>query len=162
MQLARPQRGAWTWIGVISLITADQTLKALVYIAGPPASAPHNLIILGPKPNPDGPFSIPLPLPLLITVAAAVVGYIIYLLTREDPLASSKATRGLVLISAGGLSNVTDRILHGTVIDILSISSLSLNAADIFIAAGALLLVIDRAQSYKTNAAAALHLTNRG
>ncbi len=42
----------------------------------------------------------------------------------------------LVLIMAGGLSNLFDRLMRGYVIDIVTIAGLSLNIADIAICIG--------------------------
>ncbi|MBQ6143459.1 MAG: signal peptidase II [Clostridia bacterium] len=89
---------------------------------------------------------------ILVAITIIFIAYFLYLVTIK------KIKDRLFILSAafivgGGISNLTDRVLHGHVIDYLSVSFFLpvCNLADYFISAGVILLGIYILKTEKTN-----------
>ena len=83
----------------------------------------------------------------LIVVSIAVAAFVLYLATRTTP-DQIVARAGFALIVGGALGNLIDRAVYGHVIDYILFhtpvwSFAVFNLADVFISAGAVLVVLD-------------------
>lgn len=112
----------------LGLIVLDQLTKAT-----------SSLTII----NHLGAFS--LVIPNIINLSLGLI-ILIALMTwrRHQPLSrhSWMIHHSMVLIGAGGLSNILDRLWHGGVIDFIPIGSAIFNLADLYVFAGATLALI--------------------
>ncbi|MFH0928648.1 MAG: signal peptidase II [bacterium] len=89
--------------------------------------------------NFKGPFSLYIPMGLILALSLVVVGTVFFLSFKT---ASRTQKLGLALVIAGGLSNLTDRLLFGYTIDYLGFPFQGFwNLADIYILAGCLALL---------------------
>lgn len=88
-------------------------------------------------------FGLPIPQTILIITNIALLIIIVYIAKKELNF-NNKYTQILTAaILAGGLSNLTDRLYHGYVIDFIHVPIWpSFNLADIYITAGILLVII--------------------
>lgn len=80
---------------------------------------------------------------LILLSLALTAGILIYLLRHADDPALERA--GLWLVVAGGLGNLWDRLAYGYVIDFIRLDFVRFavfNLADVFVCAGAALVVI--------------------
>lgn len=88
-------------------------------------------------------FSIPVPHLLIIISNILLIGLLIYLAIEELNLSSKLAKIATSLLIAGGIGNLIDRLIHGFVIDFISIWKYPyFNLADIYIIAAVLLLTV--------------------
>lgn len=88
--------------------------------------------------NASGPWGLPLPLPLLLVAPLGILTWMIGIQWKEE-----KPDMALLLILAGGTGNLVDRMVHGCVIDFISLAPLPLlNIADIFLSFGCALLLL--------------------
>jgi signal peptidase II len=94
--------------------------------------------------NPGGAFSIfPNQRWLFILVALVVIGAVIVVNRKWKPALVGKIGLGLLL--GGALGNLSDRLLHKTVVDYVYLKSINFaifNAADVAIDVGVILLVL--------------------
>ncbi|MCA9388833.1 signal peptidase II [Candidatus Berkelbacteria bacterium] len=72
--------------------------------------------------------------PLMLSLSCLLTGIVAWFWYRSRSLS-------WLLVLAGALSNVIDRLLYGAVIDPLDLFGYSLNLADVVISAGVVLLV---------------------
>ncbi len=94
--------------------------------------------------NPDMAFSIPFRGPLLngliVIIIILLLSYIIYLASKKNTLGWELFLWGLIL--AGALSNISDRLIYGYVVDYLNLKYFTIfNLADIMISVGAAILI---------------------
>lgn len=88
-------------------------------------------------------FGIPIQLVGIILMNVLLLILLLYFAEKELNLSSKLAQYLLVLVFAGGISNLIDRLYHGYVIDFISIWIWpTFNFADIYITIGILLLII--------------------
>lgn len=119
---------SWRWLGIwLAVIAADQATKLYVEFATP-ENYLHEVIpgffnfvhrhnrgvAFGMLSQLDWPWLGP----LLIGFALCAVGFIGWLLATGRA-GGPRAVWGLVLLAGGAAGNVTDRLLHGSVIDFL-------------------------------------------
>ncbi|MDP3997610.1 MAG: signal peptidase II [bacterium] len=83
-------------------------------------------------------FSIPVPPGVIVGFQGCILLIMLIWLPRNP----SNRQLFLLLIIAGGFSNLLDRLLSSGTIDIFQVSSLAFNFADIFIIAGAISLAL--------------------
>jgi len=81
---------------------------------------------------------------IMPNVPAAVVSTgIVAVLAIYGSRAHSRRTRvALMYVVAGGMSNLIDRIFRGAIVDIVTISGLTFNPADLLIMVGIILFLI--------------------
>ena len=90
-------------------------------------------------------FSLPFPsLLLIIFTPLIILGLLVFLSKQKSP--TKHFTLGILLIIAGAISNLTDRILFGATTDYFRIFTSIINLADMMIITGAGLLL---AEEYK-------------
>lgn len=80
---------------------------------------------------------------LILLSVALVAGILIYLLRHPDAPGLERA--GLWLIIGGGLGNLWDRLVYGSVIDFIRLDFIRFavfNAADVFVCVGAAMVVL--------------------
>ena len=95
-------------------------------------------------------WNIPLKPTLFYPLWIAILFYLAKLLTQEKKLRNKMA---LVLILAGGLSNMLDRIHYGCVVDFIDLKLFPVfNLADIYISAGIILLITNKLINSKSQA----------
>jgi signal peptidase II len=88
--------------------------------------------------------SIQPPAWLLVLVALAALGAIVAWWLRRPPTTAA-ARAGMVLVLAGALGNAIDRMLHGHVVDFISVRFWPVfNVADVLVVAGLALLLLGR------------------
>lgn len=87
--------------------------------------------------NTGSAFATPLPTYIIIPAAFLILTVSLLLAIGSQMKLHAPA---LILIFAGGVSNMADRIILGGVTDILHIGYLSLNIADLFIVIGIIML----------------------
>lgn len=88
-------------------------------------------------------FSLPVPYPFIIISNVFLIGLLIYLAIKELDLSNVLAKMATSLLVAGGLGNLIDRLIHGFVIDFISIYKYPFfNLADAYIIIAVLLLVV--------------------
>ena len=132
----------------VIFLGADRILKALALSGGGYAIA-GDFFQFRLARNYHIAFSIPLGGPVLTVVTAAIIGALIFYAVRE------RIRRGLsgalagatVLVIAGALSNLCDRMVYGYVIDYLDLRYFTVfNLADTMIVGGAAAIVWLRAK----------------
>ena len=83
---------------------------------------------------------------VLIGIDLFIVIFLIKYLTKNFKTLNEKVTLSLLLILSGGISNLTDRLLRGYVVDYLDINELInfpvFNIADICIVVGAIIMIV--------------------
>lgn len=88
-------------------------------------------------------FSLPVPYIVIIISNILLIGLLIYLAGKELNLSNKIAKIATSLLIAGGVGNLIDRILHGFVIDFISVWKYPLfNLADMYIITAVLLLIV--------------------
>ncbi|MEA1909463.1 MAG: signal peptidase II [Patescibacteria group bacterium] len=93
--------------------------------------------------NPGIAFSINLSLPIAIVLASITLIILLWLFFKAKK-SLNYYQLGLVLIIAGGLSNLLDKIFFGFVRDMVAISILPVfNLADLSILAGIILIIVE-------------------
>ncbi|MFZ5364684.1 MAG: signal peptidase II [Patescibacteria group bacterium] len=100
-------------------------------------------------------FSINVPVPVIFVITGLLLAILTFFLVRSIKSENNSAMFGILLIIAGALSNLFDRIYHGGVIDFISINIFNwqfaiFNIADILIVTGVLILLI--AEPFKNKA----------
>lgn len=126
------------WIAAAGLVIADQLSKWLVMGLSAPIVLPG--VFIGEELNSNGFLGLDISNGVLAACGAAICFGLLALL-------AFKATRppvrlGLWLLLGGAFSNTLDRILHGGVVDVVSVLDLSqFNLADVMILFGALSLL---------------------
>lgn len=126
------------WIAAVGLVIADQLSKWLVMGLSAPITFPG--VFIGEALNANGFLGMNIPNSVLAVSGAIICAVILALLAfkAERP----PVRLGLWLLLGGAFSNTLDRILHGGVVDIISIFDLSqFNLADVMILLGALSLL---------------------
>lgn len=82
---------------------------------------------------------------VLIGINILLITFIITILTKSKKL-DDKIKTGLLLILAGGISNLLDRLLRGYVIDYIDINEIInypvFNIADVSIVCGAIIIIV--------------------
>lgn len=134
-------------LGIAIFFMTDRWLKALALTqaAAPGRSLIGHLLAFKFIPNYYMAFSLPvggwLLNALIIIIISALLSYIFYLSRQGAP---KKLEIGLlILILAGALSNIYDRLTYGYVIDYWFMKYFTVfNLADAMISAGALLLIL--------------------
>lgn len=126
------------WIAAAGLVVADQLSKYLVEQLSSPIVLPG--VFIGEALNANGFLGVDISNAVLIVCGLVICAGILALLAF---VAQRPPVRlGLWLLLGGALSNTLDRILHGGVVDIVSILDLSqFNLADVMILLGALSLL---------------------
>src|SRR5262245_36104326 len=119
------------WIALLlALVVIDQIVKNL---------AQRSIKILY---NNAFAFSLPVPLLLMYLVYGAVLVVIVHYVYKNFSRLSSFALFGWMLILAGGLSNIGERIILGSVRDFIPLLGGTLNLADLFIIAGIFVVIL--------------------
>jgi len=144
----RPRGLAWL-VAVTGLVGCDHTTKHLAKGAlenGPPLSVLGRVLELRYTENTDVAFQalrwVPASArgPLLLVLGLSSITLLAYFLLR---LAVTRTVRlGLVLILAGALGNLGDRVFRGYVVDFIHVSHWPVfNVADVCVSVGAALLL---------------------
>lgn len=97
--------------------------------------------------NPGIAFGIPVPQSIIIPLTLLIV--IIALLFLKKKSITRQKFLGVILITAGAISNLIDRVLYGFTIDYIRIITSILNIADILIILGAFLLIRENKKTKK-------------
>jgi lipoprotein signal peptidase len=119
------------WIALLlALIVIDQLVKNL---------AQSSIQILY---NEAFAFSLRVPIILMYVVYGTVIIAISHYVNKNFSRLTSFALFGWTLILAGGLSNVGERIILGSVRDFIPLLGGTLNLADLFIIAGIIVVII--------------------
>ena len=88
--------------------------------------------------NARGPWGLVIPLPILIVFAIGILTWMVSIQWKQKHLHAS-----FLLIIAGGIGNLLDRIRGGCVIDFISLPGFPLfNSADIFLSLGCFLILL--------------------
>lgn len=82
---------------------------------------------------------------ILIGLNIAICGFLLWMLSR---VTTKLNAYGLGLIIGGAIGNIIDRVLHGAVVDFISLHTVNyawyvFNVADIWITVGAILIILD-------------------
>ena len=126
------------WIAAAGLVVADQLSKWLVMQLAAPITFPG--VFIGEALNANGLLGADIPNSVLMVSGLLICLGILALLTFKAKRPPVRL--GLWLLLGGAFSNTLDRILHGGVVDIISIFDLSqFNLADVMILLGALSLL---------------------
>ncbi len=94
--------------------------------------------------NPGVAFGIPLPQTVVILFSVPIIGLLLYLAAKQLPSAARSDQNNLpfpalILIIAGALSNLIDRLLYAHTVDYWQMYTAVINLADIQIAGGFML-----------------------
>ncbi|PIZ94568.1 MAG: hypothetical protein COX81_03265 [Candidatus Magasanikbacteria bacterium CG_4_10_14_0_2_um_filter_37_12] len=92
--------------------------------------------------NPGIAFSLPFPNILLIIITPLIIIGLFHFLSKVKNKNSSFYL-GILLIVAGAISNLIDRVIFSTTIDYLRIFTSIINTADVMIVLGAIILVLN-------------------
>ena len=142
MRLRQGFKGAWIALLAVAL---DRASKAAVLRLEPSGALVPGVLNLTPVENAGMAFSMfsGRRLALIVVAALLVVGLLAWLLRRPGAHPAFRA--GLWLILGGGLGNLFDRIVRGTVTDFLEFAFVRFavfNVADACVCLGAALAVI--------------------
>ncbi len=125
------------------LIFLDQLTKFLVSQNPKTTEIIENFFRITYSENSGIAFGIKIPFPLLIILNFALLGLIFYIAKKELKIEKNITQISLILIIAGGIGNLIDRISKGFVVDFISIWRYpTFNFADIYISIGVLLLIV--------------------
>lgn len=133
----------WGLLGVVLLIL-DILLKwaATKYFTTPHVVIP-GVLNLTLQYNPGIAFSIPIPNAVMIGLTPILIGFVTWLIARTCDLEKSITKLSLILIIVGGMGNLLDRILTGSVIDMIAFSFWpTFNLADSYLTIGTFLLLL--------------------
>ena len=141
-----------TWMaGIIGILVLDQSLKNWALLRLPEEGGRLNsLVSFRLHKNYGIAFDIPAPQSLIILVTlliifAAVYGLIVY----KNQL---RVAVPLFLITAGGLGNLFDRVVHGFTVDyIILFTRSAINLSDVMIIVGVLALLFAWPKNQKTS-----------
>lgn len=86
--------------------------------------------------NTQGPFSLPLPGAALLTAGIIAAALIVHFILRSLKHGNVAQAAGLMLMLAGGASNLFDRLWQGGVTDVFYLAGLTFNLADVYLLAG--------------------------
>lgn len=126
------------WIAAAGLVVADQLSKYLVEQLSAPITLPG--IFIGEALNSTGLLGLDISNGVLTGFGLAICFGLLALLAFKAQRPPVRL--GLWLLLGGAFSNTLDRILHGGVVDIVSVLDLSqFNLADVMILLGALSLL---------------------
>jgi len=126
------------------LILADQITKYLVNLYRP------DNFFLGYTENIGIAFGIPIHQGFLIVLTFALLAFLLIMGDSELNMKHKISRVSIYLIFAGGIGNLIDRMFRGFVIDFVSIWKWpSFNLADVYIAAGILLILLFHAKIKK-------------
>ncbi len=92
--------------------------------------------------NDDFAFSIPIPEPIMFGLYAVVMILVVWYIKKIWHTITDQAKLGWVLIIAGGVANIVERIVLGYVRDFLYIANGVFNVADLCIFAGVIIVLI--------------------
>lgn len=87
-------------------------------------------------------FSIPLPVSIMFLLYAIVLIVVVAVMYRSWPILPLASRLGWVLILAGGVSNIGERIVLGYVRDFIPIANGIFNVADLYIIFGLVLTIL--------------------
>lgn len=152
----RPQLMKWSptprspWLAVIGAMALDRLVKLVV-----PATSIYGggLISVYHSLNLVGPFSLPIPSVVLVTLAVVALAVIGVLAVQFKRRGHSDRLFGVLLMLVGGLSNLSDRLMYGGVIDVFHAtwwSTLSFNLADLYLLAGLAILTSSKSPGLAT------------
>lgn len=117
------------------IVVADQASK---YLVGSGPGVSYGSIQVGLTYNHGWAFSLPLPFAAILGFQVAWVALLAVLTFARQ---STAAGPGLLLITAGGVSNLVDRAVHGAVRDSISVGTIFLNLADLAVLLGAAVVI---------------------
>ena len=142
MRLRRGCRGAWI---ALAAVLVDRLTKAAARASDGRGPLIPGIVNLRPVENRGVAFSMLWGKPLLLALFTAllIAGVVGWLIAR--PGAPRLARTGLWLIVGGGLGNLYDRVVYGSVTDFIDLAFVRFavfNVADVFICVGAALVVI--------------------
>jgi len=129
------------------LVAADQLVKHLVTSGKDnlPLALIKNVISITHTKNTGAAFSLFQSLGWLFSILALIaLAAIIYILARGY-FKSTWGTWGLIFVAAGAAGNLTDRLLHGYVVDMIKLEFIDFavfNVADTWVTVGAGCLII--------------------
>ncbi len=125
------------------LILADQLTKFFISQNPKTTEIIENFFRITYSENQGIAFGIKIPFPLLIILNFVLLGLIFYIAKKELKIEKNITQTALILIIAGGIGNLIDRINKGFVVDFISIWRYpTFNFADIYISIGVLLLIV--------------------
>ncbi len=114
------------------LVIVDQWSKMAVYGKTPSRVFKNNNFA----------FSLNVPVPLMYGIYIVLLGALIFWFAKKQQ--KQLVTKlGFVLVLAGALSNILERVVRGYVIDFIHIHTGVLNLADFFIILGILVLLLE-------------------
>lgn len=126
------------WPVAAAMVAADQLTKFMVSDLGRPLEI--GPFFIARIINDAGVFSVRIPNIVLIAAGLLVALGLVYLLSQRIDRPAMRM--GLWLVLGGAVSNIIDRMLHGGVVDIITIQGLtSFNLADVMIVLGAAALL---------------------
>ncbi len=122
------------WFGIfLALVAIDQITKWLATISEVNIFRNYNFA-----------FSLPIPSAVMFPIYILILIFVIRYVWRTWPQSNNQIRFAWMLILAGGLSNIFERIILGYVRDFIPILSGTLNVADFMIIIGALLVITKR------------------
>lgn len=96
-------------------------------------------------------FSIPISQPFLIAIIIILFAVVYFMFLKEFDFEKKLSRIAFALIIGGGIGNLIDRLVHGFVIDFISIGNYpTFNFADIYITFGVLLVIFFYAKIKRT------------
>jgi lipoprotein signal peptidase len=128
-----PRRGGF-WLGIgLAAVTLTQLVRVVILLSDKPVFL-----------NDKFAFSLNLPTAVMYVVYAAAILFIARYLQTHWPSLSDVTKFGFVLIAAGGISNLAERLIFGHVTDYIHLANGVLNLADFYIIIGVILIFINR------------------
>ncbi len=130
-------------IGAVVLCMADRILKYIALEISGSISLINNWLSFELHTNKGVAFSLGNDQNLFwfICIVALIIAYFIFHLIQEKKFFEASALFAVLL---GALSNISDRIIYGSVIDYFSFASINVfNLADVSIVIGALIFIIE-------------------
>lgn len=138
---------------VCLLFITDRLLKQFVMLnaAAPSADFFYFTKII----NQAGPFSLPIPLWVLLIFSVLALLWLTHLAVAAYKQKNSLRLFGVMLMLAGGLSNIWDRVVWGGVVDIWQLSlgsDLSFNLSDVYLLIGFVFILLAAKRTDKLQA----------
>ncbi len=135
---------------ILGLIVIDQIIKIIVIktlgVSGNKVSLIPHIISLNYLENDGAAFAMQTPMIFLIALDFLIVFVLIKLLCSKKYEFDNKCKKGIMLILAGGIGNLIDRLIRGYVIDYFDVTDLFnfpiFNFSDILIIIGVLIIFI--------------------